>query len=75
MNKIIVIPRKVGENQAGRLAHTPQDIEITAIANNLTFLLIQQALDDVLVTRDWKQAKKNIEVAIKRGNIHSVVNK
>lgn len=45
---------------------------LPAQANLVTASLIQQALNDACLTKDWKNAKKKIDTAIKRGYIHAV---
>ena len=49
-----------------------QPERLPAIANNQTVTLIQEALDEACVSKDWKQTKKKIEAAIRRGHIHAI---
>ncbi len=71
MNKLIFFPRKKPKpSNVSPSQH--QGVELKAVANTLTTFLIQQALDDALLTRDWKGAQKKITVAIKRGRVHAV---
>ncbi len=72
MNKLIVFPRKNSKLPKLPSPHNHQDVELKAVANTLTIVLIQQALDDVLLSRDWKGAQRKITVAIKRGHIRRV---
>ena len=55
--------------------HSKDDTQperLSAIANTQTVTLIQEALDEACVSKNWKETKKKIEAAIRRGHIRAV---
>lgn len=71
MSKIIQFPGMDTTTQASD-DQAQNQVSLPALANSLTFVLIQQALDDACTSRDWKDAKRKIAVAVKRGHIRAI---
>lgn len=71
MSKITPFPNIKTDSQALDAA-SPKAVALPAMANRITTVLIQQALDDACVSKDWKTAKHKINIAIKRGHMHIV---
>ena len=69
MAKIIEFPVK-GANTEQQHGKSNDQPTLPALANNVTIVLIQQALNDACTSKDWKGAKRKIDAAIKRGHLH-----
>ena len=73
MRKITQLPSLEAHARAtDEVKVATEQVNLPAMANSLTAVLIQQALDDACMSKDWKAAKKKIDVAIKRGHMRIV---
>ena len=70
MSTIIQFPTAEIEDTHNKDDAQPE--KLSAIANSQTVTLIQEALDEACVSKNWKETKKKIEAAIRRGHIRAV---
>ena len=70
MSTIIHFPAAEIEDTHNKDDAQPE--KLSAIANSQTVTLIQEALDEACVSKNWKETKKKIEAAIRRGHIRAV---